>query len=72
MWKVVLVASSYLVAMTGSAHAYLDPGTGTILVQGLVAAVATGLFFVRSKFRSVWKSISGGKAASNDGDQDRS
>ena len=29
-----------LLALPGSAFAYLDPGTGSILIQGLIAAVA--------------------------------
>lgn len=28
---------------SSNAHAYLDPGTGSILFQGLIAALATGL-----------------------------
>ena len=32
------------------AFAYLDPGTGSLLVQGLIAAVAGGLMFVRGKW----------------------
>lgn len=32
------------------AYAYLDPGTGSLLVQGLIAAIAGGLVFVRGKW----------------------
>jgi hypothetical protein len=28
---------------SNAAYAYLDPGTGSILFQGLIAAIATGL-----------------------------
>ncbi len=40
-----LLVSVYLLltATTGEVYAYLDPGTGSILLQGLIAAVATGL-----------------------------
>jgi hypothetical protein len=31
------------VASPGELFAYLDPGTGSILIQGLIAVVATGL-----------------------------
>ena len=37
--KHLLLAPAVLVATTGSAHAYADPGTGSILLQGLLAAV---------------------------------
>ena len=30
-----------------SAHAYLDPGTGSILIQGLIAAIAGGLYTLK-------------------------
>ena len=29
------------------AYAYLDPGTGSILVQGLIAAIAGGLYMMK-------------------------
>ena len=35
-------------SLPGVAHAYIDPGTGSILVQALIAAVAmVGVFFGR-------------------------
>lgn len=33
--------------MSGTAHAYLDPGTGSILLQGLIAGVAGGLVVMK-------------------------
>ncbi len=30
------------------AFAYLDPGTGSILIQGLIAAIAGGLFAIKA------------------------
>ena len=37
-----------LFVLNGSAHAYLDPGTGSILLQALAAAVlAAGVFWQR-------------------------
>jgi hypothetical protein len=35
------------------AQAYLDPGTGSLLVQGLLAAIAGGLVFIRAKWVSL-------------------
>jgi hypothetical protein len=38
-----------LVALTPtSAYAYLDPGTGTFALQGLVAGIAGGLMAIRA------------------------
>lgn len=30
-----------------SAHAYLDPGTGSIILQGIIAALAAGAVFIK-------------------------
>jgi hypothetical protein len=35
-----LAAAALLLIATSDAHAYLDPGTGSMLLQGLVAGVA--------------------------------
>jgi hypothetical protein len=36
-----------IVALTTHAHAYLDPGTGSIILQALVAGVASTMFVAR-------------------------
>lgn len=45
--RLAFLSLSCLVVATGPAHAYLDPGTGSILLQGLIAAVAGGLVAAR-------------------------
>jgi hypothetical protein len=35
------------------AHAYLDPGTGTFALQGLIAGVAGGVISIRSYWRRI-------------------
>lgn len=40
MKKLLLIPFIYLLFMT-SAHAYLDPGTGSIIVSAIVAGIAT-------------------------------
>ena len=42
-FKQVLLVSGVILLFTESAYAYLDPGTGSILLQGLIAAIALGL-----------------------------
>lgn len=52
----ILAAVALLVASTGNAYAYLDPGTGSILLQGIIGAVAGGLFVAKmywAKLKSV-------------------
>ena len=42
-----------LLAFPGIAHAYIDPGTGSLLLQGLIAAVASVLIFWRNLRMSI-------------------
>ena len=46
--RVSILLPVYLACTTVSAYAYLDPGTGSIILQGAIAAVATGLFMMKS------------------------
>lgn len=32
---------------TSNAYAYLDPGTGSMILQAVIGAIATGMFFAR-------------------------
>jgi hypothetical protein len=41
------LALTICVASAGPAHAYLDPGTGSIILQSLIGAVAAGLVIGR-------------------------
>ncbi len=38
----VLVFAGVAFAFVDHAHAYIDPGTGSMIIQGLLAAVAAG------------------------------
>jgi hypothetical protein len=49
---VVVIAVVVLLAPRDAA-AYLDPGTGGILLQGLLAALVAGLVYLRSSWRVV-------------------
>ncbi len=40
MIKCGYFAALILIATTGTAHAYIDPGVGSILLQGLIAFIA--------------------------------
>ncbi len=43
-----LLAGSISIAATGPAYAYLDPGTGSIILQSVIGAVAAGLVIGRT------------------------
>ncbi len=46
-------ALGLFLVLTDSAYAYLDPGTGSILLQGLIGAIAAGLAF----FKFYWHKL---------------
>lgn len=43
----LLASAAALISFTSQAHAYLDPGTGSIILQATIAAVASSLFAVK-------------------------
>ena len=53
-------ASLFFFISTTNAFAYLDPGTGSILLQGIIGAIASGLFIMKmywAKFKGmIWLS----------------
>ena len=38
------------VAVTGPAYAYLDPGTGSLLLQGIIGGIAAGAAVISMNF----------------------
>jgi hypothetical protein len=53
-----LVALGFLAAGTSPAYAYLDPGTGTIIVQAIIGSVAAGAAFVGVYWRATRSYVS--------------
>jgi hypothetical protein len=42
------------------AQAYIEPGTGSLIIQSLVAALSGGLFLIKtywSKIKTIWNKI---------------
>lgn len=55
-----LSVSALYVAAIAPAHAYLDPVTGSLIIQGLIAliaAIVAGVKSVRDKIVSVFSSV---------------
>jgi uncharacterized membrane-anchored protein YitT (DUF2179 family) len=50
---VLLLAVWLWFGTTQSAYAYLDPGTGSILLQAVIGGVASGLFVIRLYWRKL-------------------
>ena len=53
-WIVALALAAFLVP-TAPAHAYLDPATGSMILQVLLAGLAGALLF----FRRIWAFLRG-------------
>ena len=51
--KIILAIMIATVILSEPAYAYLDPGTGSMVVQILVACFATVVIF----FKSIWQGI---------------
>lgn len=43
----------FILCVPGTAHAYIDPGVGSMLLQGLAAVLISGLIFFRSFRRKI-------------------
>ena len=69
MRKSTLLASFAIFIMaTDNAYAYLDPGTGSIILQALVAGVASTIFAVRIYWSRIKEKL-GWSQASDEDDQ---
>ena len=66
--NVFLAALAVYAVSLGNAYAYLDPGTGSIIVQGIIGAIAGGLVVGRMywhKFKSFFSRAKAGTAGSD-------
>lgn len=52
-WRAFLGLMMFLVFFSPPALAYLDPGTGSILLQGLIAAVAAAVTYAGLYWRKI-------------------
>jgi hypothetical protein len=51
--KISLYVACLFVLFAKSAHAYVDPGTGSYIFQVIIASLLGGLFFIKKTFRSI-------------------
>ena len=51
--RILLLLTSLLLALPSTAHAYLDPGTGSYVVQLLIGGLLGGLFALGVFWRRV-------------------
>ena len=73
--KLVLTAAAAFAASAGPAHAYLDPGTGSLILQGVIGSIAGGLVVLRAYWAKISAFLPGrrnGTVAVDDADQETS
>ena len=57
-----------LISYTSPAYAYLDPGTGSVLIQGLIGGIAVVMSFISIYWQKV-KEFFGKEEANKDADK---
>jgi len=61
------LASALLLSLASApAHAYIDPGTGSILLQSLLAGIAVAVGVLRTYWERIKAFLSPGRAAARD------
>lgn len=56
--SVILIAAASLLARTGEAHAYIDLGSASILLQALLAGLFASLFTLKIFWQRITGSVS--------------
>jgi hypothetical protein len=59
-----------LLLLPQPAYAYIDPGSGSLVLQWLIAAAVGGWLAVRLSARNFWKKLRGGKGLSKASDDE--
>ncbi len=68
--SVVCLSAAALVSLETSAYAYLDPGTGSIILQAIVASVASSLFVIKMYWYKIKSLVGLGRTANRDDSAD--
>jgi len=53
MKAVSVILATYLLCFSSDAHAYLDPGTGSVFLQMLIAGIVSAMFAVKMFWRRI-------------------
>jgi hypothetical protein len=68
----VLTGAALSLLFAAPSHAYLDPGTGSIILQSLLAGIAVGIGVLRlywQRFKSFLARLTGGSHNYNNNDE---
>ena len=56
-WLLFAIFTTFFIVLCENAYAYLDPGTGSYVLQMIVAGLLGMSFFLRSYFKSVFSFV---------------
>ncbi len=65
----LLLAAALLCGTCGPAFAYIDPGTGSMILQGIIGAVAGGLVVAKIYWSKIVALVSGQSRSHSDTDR---
>lgn len=58
MYKILFFSFFILTSTTSTAYAYMDPGTGSMLLQGLIGTIAAGLTYLSLYYSKIKEKLS--------------
>ena len=64
-----VLAAAFWLSASGPAHAYLDPGTGTMILQGIIAAIGGAIayaYLFAARLRQTFGRLLGRKDATDE------
>lgn len=62
----LLILSVLLLGLPVSAYAYLDPGTGSYIIQVAIALIASGLFAIKIFWKNIKEKVAQLRAKNKD------
>jgi hypothetical protein len=68
MKKIVITSLSFIIFFNTKAFAYLDPGTGSIILQALLGAIAAGISYCSIYWQKIKNFFSKKNKKKNDDD----
>lgn len=68
-WSRLILGFLLLILFPTAAFAYLDPGTGSFIIQGIIGAVVGGAFVIKLYWKRVKAALTGKPIEEEDPDE---
>jgi hypothetical protein len=56
-FRILIVLATLLLVFQGKAHAYIDPGAGSMLLQVIIGSVLGGIYWFREWIYNIFRKI---------------